>query len=160
MGAAISNKEIVIQNIIAAMGPLMEAVQLQALENVVRQNLHGLTLEEECTALSTWLDDNAHVINVFLASKKLEGCKRVTLIQYKTTAYQFFSRIRKNYRDVTKDDIKVYLAWRMQRVKPNTLLNTKRNLSSFFGWLHEEGYISTNPVKRAECGLTKCARSA
>ncbi len=148
MGAAISNKEIVIQNIIAAMGPLMEAVQLQALENVVRQNLHGLTLEEECTALSTWLDDNAHVINVFLASKKLEGCKRVTLIQYKTTAYQFFSQIRKNYRDITKDDIKVYLAWRMQRVKPNTLLNTKRNLSSFFGWLHEEGYISTNPVKK------------
>lgn len=57
MGAAISNKEIVIRNIIAAMGPLMEAVQLQALENVVRQNLHGLTVEEECTALSTWLYD-------------------------------------------------------------------------------------------------------
>ena len=88
--AAISNKEIVIQNIIAAMGPIMETVQLQALENVIRQNLHGLTVEEECTALSTWLDDNEHVIKVFLASKKLEGCKRVTLIQYKTTAYQFF----------------------------------------------------------------------
>lgn len=146
--AAISNKEIVIQNIIAAMGPIMEAVQLQALENVIRQNMHGLTIEEECTALSTWLDDNEHVIKVFLASKKLEGCKRVTLIQYKTTAYQFFGQIRKNYREVTKDDIKVYLAWRMQHVKPNTLLNTKRNLSSFFGWLHEEGYISTNPVKK------------
>lgn len=99
--AAISNKEIVIQNIIAAMGPLMETVQLQALENVVRQNLHGLTLEEECTALSTWLDDNAHVINVFLASKKLEGCKRVTLIQYKTTAYQFF---RSNSEELQRRD--------------------------------------------------------
>ena len=146
--AAISNKEIVIQNIIAAMGPIMEAVQLQALENVIRQNMHGLTIEEECTALSTWLDDNEHVIKVFLASKKLEGCKRVTLIQYKTTAHQFFAQIRKNYREVTKDDIKVYLAWRMQFVKPNTLQNSKRNLSSFFGWLHAEGYISINPVSK------------
>lgn len=46
--AAISNKEIVIQNIIAAMGPIMEAVQLQALENVVRQNLHGRTITRRC----------------------------------------------------------------------------------------------------------------
>lgn len=146
METAINNKEIVIHNILASMGPILEAIQLQALENSIRQNLQGLTIEEECTQLSTCLDDNSHVISVFLASKKLEGCKDVTLVQYKTTARLFFSTIQKNYRDVTKDDIKIFLARRMQDVKPNTLLNTKRNLSSLFTWLHQEGYIAINPV--------------
>lgn len=148
METAINNKEIVIHNILASMGPILEMVQLQALESAIRQNLQGMTLEEECTQLSTWLDDNEHMIGVFLASKKLEGCKDVTLIQYKTTARLFFSVIQKNYRDVTKDDIKIFLARRMRDVKPNTLLNTKRNLSSLFTWLHQEGYIAVNPVSK------------
>lgn len=148
METAINNKEIVIHNILAAMGPILETIQMQALENAIRQNMQGMTLEEECTQLSTWLDDNEHMIGVFLASKKLEGCKDVTLIQYKTTARLFFSVIQKNYRDVTKDDIKIFLARRMRDVKPNTLLNTKRNLSSLFTWLHQEGYIAVNPVSK------------
>lgn len=146
MGTTVTNKEMVIHNILAAMGPILETIQLQALENAIRQNMQGLTLEEECTQLSTWLDDNAHVVSIFLASKKLEGCKKDTLIQYKTTARLFFSVIQKNYRDVTKDDIKIFMARRMQNVKQSTLLNTKRNLSSLFTWLHQEGYIAINPV--------------
>lgn len=144
----ISNKDIVINNIIAAMGTILDSIQLQALENEVRKNLYGLKIEEECTALSVNLDDNEKVIRTFLASKKLEGCKLKTLEQYKCTARLFFGLVQKNYRDVTKDDIKVYLAHRMQQVKPNTLLNTKRNLSSLFSWLHSEGYISVNPVQK------------
>lgn len=148
METAISNKEIVIHNILASMGPILEAIQLQALENAIRQNLKGLCLEEECTQLSTWLDDNEHMIRVFLASKKLEGCKGKSLEQYRITAQQFFGYIQKNFRDVTKDDVKIFLAFRMRDVKPNTLRNSRLNLSTFFGWLHAEGYISSNPVPR------------
>lgn len=143
----INTKEIVIHNIIASMGSILEAVQLQALENAIRQNLQGLLLEKECTQLSTWRDDNSHVIKVFLASKKLEGCKEGTLVQYKTTARLFFEATQKNYRDVTKDDIKIFLARRMmQQLKETTIQNNHRNLSTFFSWLHSEGYIARNPV--------------
>lgn len=144
----INAKEIVIHNIIASMGTILETVQLQRLENVIRQNLQGLTLEKECTQLSTWMDDNDHMIKVFLANKKLEGCKDASLEQYRITAKQLFSFAQKNYRDITKDDIKCFLAFRMQKVKPNTLKNSKLNLSTFFGWLHAEGYIAVNPVPR------------
>lgn len=143
---AINRKEVVIHNVLAAMGTEMECVQLQMLENALRESLKGLTLGEECTALSTELDDNEKMVSIFLASKKLEGLKHLTLVQYRTTAYQLFDYIQKNYRDISKNDIKIYLAWRMQNVKLTTLQNTKSNLSSFFGWLHREGYISSNPV--------------
>lgn len=155
--AAICNKDIVINNIIAAMGNVLNTVQLQTMENAIRKSLYGLKLEEECTDLAVHLDDNEKVMRTFLASKKLEGCKVKTLVQYQCTANMFFRTIQKNYRDVTKDDIKVFLAYRMQKVKPNTLLNTKRNLSSLFSWMHSEGYISTNPVQKGGMRIEEIA---
>ena len=53
----------------------------------------------------------------------------------------------KGYRQATKDDIKYYLAIRTGQISANTLVNEKRNLSSVFGWLHDEGHIEQNPVK-------------
>ena len=151
--AGISKKDMVINNIVAAMGEHLDSKLLRLLENVMRQNLYGLEVTEECTDLAVRMEDNDRIVQVFLASKKLEGCKDNSLLQYRLTAQQFFAVIQKKYTDVTKDDIKVYLAWRMQRVKPKTVQNTKSNLSSLFGWLHDEGYISANPVSRGRIKL-------
>lgn len=144
----IDRREMVIHNILAAMGDTLDGSQMRTLENAVRMGLKGLQLEEECTQVSTALDDNNHIVNVFLASKKLEGCKDKTLEQYRLTARQFFEKVQKNFRDVGKNDVKLYLAYRMSQVNPTTLQNSKRNLSTFFGWLHAEGYIQINPVGR------------
>ena len=120
--AGISKKDMVINNIIAAMGQHLDSKLLRLLENVIRQNLYGLEITDECTDLAVRMEDNDRIVQVFLASKKLEGCKDNSLLQYRLTAQQFFSVIQKKYTDVTKDDVKVYLAWRMQRVKPKTCL--------------------------------------
>ncbi len=143
----ISNKDIVIDNIIAAMGQALDTDQLRMLERVIRQNLYGLKIEEECTELIVRPDENEKMWERFAAKKKLRGCKPKTLEQYRCTVRQFFTQIPKSYKDITKDDIEVYLAWRMQHVKSSTALNTKRNLSSFFTFLHSSGYIAINPVE-------------
>ena len=87
---------------------------------------------------------------MFLASKKLIGCKDGSLEQYALSIKQFFGTINKNYRDVTKDDIKYFLAIRSGEVAHNTLANIRSNLSSFFTFLHDEGYIAINPIKTVE----------
>lgn len=143
----LTNKEIVIQSIVTAMSVILNTVQLQALDNVLREKLHGLRIEEECTQLSTWNDDNDYMVKVFYANKKLEGCKDNTLEQYMLSARQLFEFTNKNYRDITKEDLKYYMAVRSQKVKRNTLVNTKHNLSSFFTFLHDEGYITINPTR-------------
>lgn len=102
----LTNKEIVIQSIVTAMSVILDTVQLQALDNILREKLHGLQIEEECTQLSTWADDNDYILKVFQANKKLEGCKDNTLYQYKNTAKQLFEFTGKNYRDISKDDVK------------------------------------------------------
>ena len=84
----LTNKEIVIQSIVTAMSVILNTVQLQALDNVLRGKLHGLRIEEECTQLSTWNDDNEYMVKVFYANKKLEGCKDNTLEQYMLSAFE------------------------------------------------------------------------
>lgn len=147
MECAITKKENVIHDIITAMSTTLEAAALRILDNVLRTKLQGIRLEEECTELSTWRDDNEYILQVFQANKKLEGCKDGTLEQYRITARQLFNFCNKNFRDVTKDDVKIFLAVRSQTVKKNTIANQLRNLSSFFSWLHEEGYICKNPTR-------------
>lgn len=56
-------------------------------------------------------------------------------------------KVNKNYKNITVDDVKCYLAVYSQRTKPNTVSNAKRFLGSFFSWAHDEGYIAKNPVK-------------
>ncbi|HIT65828.1 MAG TPA: site-specific integrase [Candidatus Merdisoma merdipullorum] len=140
-------RENVINDVVTAMSPLIDTMRLQMLEGAVRGALRGVRLELECTELSTDLDTTLHMIDCFAACKKLEGCKDSTLDQYLRTAKRLFALVGKGYREITKDDVRYYLAVRAPQVGPNTLVNERRNLSSFFGWLHDEGHIPRNPVK-------------
>lgn len=149
MGVEFNNtREMYIHTNIADMSDYLNIEQLHTLEYILRKNLKGKDIINECTDLSTWVDDNEHIIKLFLVSKKIEGCKNSTLIQYRLSIKNFFLMVQKNYKDVKKDDVKMFLALRMKKVKQTTLLNTKRNLSSFFSWLHDEGYIDKNPVTK------------
>lgn len=84
-----TNKEIVICSIITAMSTSLNSQQMKQLDDVLRQKMHGLKLEEENTEVSTWSDDNGYIIKMFLASKKLIGCKNGSLEQYALSIRQF-----------------------------------------------------------------------
>lgn len=143
----IAGKEQVINNVLIAMQAALSSIQMQILENAIRESLKGYRLEEECTELATSMDDNDYILKLFAANKKLEGCVMRTIEQYVRQTKNFLEYVNKNYKDVTKDDVKLYLAFYGRGKKPNTIANAKRYLSSFYSWAHDEGYISSNPVK-------------
>lgn len=140
-------REIVINNILVSLQQALTVIQMQMVENAARMALKGYRLEEECTELSTGMDDNKYMLEVFRSNKLLEGCKEGSVVQYFRHNKNFLNDINKNYRDVTKDDVKRYLAQYSVGRKQNTVANMKRYLSTFFTWLHEEGLIAGNPVK-------------
>lgn len=140
-------KEIIINKIIIAMQQYLSGEQLCELDNVLRINLRSMRIEEECTELSTDVDDNIHILKVFAANKKLEGCRDNTIEQYLRQTKHLLDTVNKNYKNITKDDVKYYLAMYSRNVKPNTVANAKRFLSAFFSWAHDEGLINSNPVK-------------
>lgn len=140
-------REMVVNDILRAMSHDMDVLHLHMLEGAVRGALHGLDLVKACTELSTDMDNTGYMLSCFVVNKKLEGCTDTTLEQYVRTARRFLDQSGKRYQDITKDDVKYYLALRSQQVRPNTLHSEKRNLSSLFTWLHDEGFIQKNPVK-------------
>lgn len=140
-------KEIAINEIIISMQDCLNKEQLVMLDETLRIKLHGVQLTEECTELSTERDDNEYMLELFRANKRLEGRKDQSITHCIRHMKQLLDQSNKNYRNITKDDVKFYLAMYSRRVKPNTASNAKRYLSSFFSWAHDEGYVSKNPVK-------------
>lgn len=142
-------KENMIKEILFDMSTELDAVKLYKLENVLRIKLNRMSVEEECTELSTYIDDNDYIIKLFVANKRLENLSEKTIKQYVSATKNMLCFMNKNYKDVKTNDIKGYLATYQvtRKVQQNTLANTKRFLSAFFGWAADEEYISKNPVR-------------
>lgn len=116
---------IFIDNIICAMAVVLNGQQLTILKNTLTEQLHGKRIETECTEVSTYTDDNDHILKVFAANKKLENLSDKSIAQYVRTTRNMLLSIDKNYKDVTTEDLKIYLSkyQMINKVGTNTLSN-------------------------------------
>lgn len=96
------------------------------------------------------LNQNMDLLNVFLSSKRVEGCSEKTLKYYDKTIKHMLNSINKRLDYITTDDLRNYLGnYRSDRlISKTTADNIRRILSSFFSWLEDEDYIIKNPVRR------------
>lgn len=85
-------------------------------------------------------DVNEGILKKFLCAKIAHGCSRKTIHYYGTTVKKALQDMGKPYTDVTADDVRLYIAIRVQRDKITkvTANNERRALSSFYGWLQKE----------------------
>ena len=89
-------------------------------------------------------------VQLFLASKRIEGCSEKTIKYYKDTIQLMIESINKTVKKITTEDIRSYLTeYQMKRKSSKvTIDNIRRILSSFFSWLEDEDYILKSPVRR------------
>ncbi len=87
---------------------------------------------------------------LFLNSKKVEGCSERTLLYYGVTLTHFFKSVNEPARKITTDRIRMYLAEYQQinGCSNATVDNVRRNISSFFSWMEEEDHILKSPMHR------------
>lgn len=92
-------------------------------------------------------DSNDLLMKKFLVSKKIKGCTDRTLDFYRKGLISTFERLKKNCADVTRDDLRIWIAYRLRDgVKKVTVGNEIRIMSTFFTWLYGEGIITKNPM--------------
>lgn len=93
---------------------------------------------------------NQDFMNMFLSAKDIEGCSKRTIKYYKDIIEKFLSNIGKSIKEITTDDIRLYLAYYKENSNCNTVTmdNLRRVFSSFFAWLENEDYIIKSPVRR------------
>lgn len=121
----------------------------------VRMKIHIALAEYEVDRRETELTiytegKNIAVIKRFIASKLAAGRSMRTLTYYKSTLDAFFQKVGKDYDDITADDIRLYLAVRMNKdqVSKTTANNERRNLSAFYQWLQVEEILLKNPMNK------------
>ena len=90
------------------------------------------------------------IVKLYIAAKAVENLTKGTLTYYKNGLLSFFSSVRKNYTDITANDIRVYLYYYKQErgVSDSTLERMRVVINSFFTWLVEEEYLQKNPCRK------------
>lgn len=128
------------------------------IEKIIRQMKSELS-EEQLSKLTTVCyealketeqEEHVNYIELFLASKKIEGCSKRTSEYYSQVLKSFEKHIHIPLCSVTTDQIRIFLAnyQRMNKCSNVTLDNIRRILSSFYKWLESEDYIIKSPMTR------------
>ena len=97
-------------------------------------------------------DVNIEILKRFLMAKTARGLSKRTLELYKNSISMTLAKIGKPYSQVTADDIRLYLAIRVNRdgVSKTCANNERRNLSAFYTWLQKEEILIKNPMAKVE----------
>ena len=143
-------KDKIIAEIQANMASVLNMAQLEALRHVLTHSLRNMDITEKNASDSQEQMGNRGLLEVFIAAKRIEGCSEKSLMYYEATIRLMFTTVYKSIREVTTDDLRVYLAdYQRERSSSRvTIDNMRRIFSSFFGWLEDEDYILKSPVRR------------
>lgn len=121
------------------------------IRNVIYMSLSDYTITRSETSVVVYQgDETEKLIQMFLVTKKVNGCTNQTIHFYKNALNYFFRNVRKNAVEVTSNDIRIYFASRElnDNVSATTRDNERRVLSSFFTWMTDEEIITKNPMKK------------
>jgi len=136
-----------IAEIEAAMAPELTEAQAELLKSVLENAFSSISVSKDSTYEA---QEEDHLIHIFIAAKRVEGCSEKTLRYYESTIRNTLSAVNKKVVEITTDDLREYLDSYQQESKATkvTIDNIRRILSTFFAWLEDEDYIIKSPVRR------------
>ena len=145
MYSASSKDEVVIKLVGKLSLEFPEMDQLKA-RAVIEETLYKYNIEPTETALVA--SDIEEKLQIYLASKKLDGLSKNTLKNYQYQLLIFASHLRKPLVAINTMDLRMYLVNRCKGLKPSSVNGQISILKSFFGWLQGEDYIPKNPAAK------------
>lgn len=141
-------KDAKIAEVLQEMLPYLDNSQLEQLQRVLQHTFWNCSVVEKQDGEPS--EQTPDMVDLFLASKRVEGCSEKTLTYYKATIEASINEIGKQIRHITTEDLRSYLTeyQRKRHSSRVTIDNIRRILSSFFSWLEDEDYILKSPVRR------------
>lgn len=118
-------------------------------ENAIRIVLNDYDISQKSTEITLANNDKRQkAIQMFIVTKRVEGCTEGTIRYYMGTLKRFFGEINYCLDEIGADHIRYYLAIRAERDHLSKISqdNELRVLKSFFRWCSGEDYIQKNPA--------------
>lgn len=141
-------KERVINEILMQMEPHISVENLRILENVIIKALYYVEIMKKETELSTEMDDNEYLLQLYEMNVRKDGLSEKTIKVYMAAMRNMLCLTNKNIRRITSIDIKFYLdRYAGKGNKPKTVNNERRFLSAVFSWYRKHNILSVNPVE-------------
>ena len=142
-------KESFIRQVQHGMVGVLDQRQQEMLRAVLSRCLDGVEMTKKETDRES-IASNDRYLDMFVSAKRVEGCSEKTIGYYQNTIQKFLDESKKEIRDITTDDIRIYLSDYQEQHNSGkvTMDNMRRIFSSFFTWLEDEDYIVKNPVRR------------
>jgi site-specific recombinase XerD len=144
-------KQKIITEIEQGMVALLDNAQMERLGEVLEYCLYDVIITQDSNTKSQESDiDNGELLELFMSSKRVEGCSEKSLKYYYSTIKNMLATTPKSVKHITTDDLRRYLADYQKKSCAGkvTLDNIRRILSSFFSWLEDEYHILKSPVRR------------
>ncbi len=143
-------KQQLINNVTQGMLRCLNNSQLAQLQNILEREMAHVEISKSDIHGQVTENNNQKLIELFLASKRIEGCSERSLKYYKVTIETMFKTIEKRVQEVNTDDLRAYLTkYQLEKNSSRvTIDNIRRILSSYFSWLEDEDYILKSPVRR------------
>ena len=143
-------KETIINTVLENMKDILIPKQLDELSSVLVNELTKYDIVERGSDEDVRNKENAQLLDVFISSKKIEGCSDKTIAYYRASIEKLILAVEKNVCEITTNDIRCYLAEQQETrgLSKVTIDNLRRIYSSFFSWLEDEDYITKSPERR------------
>ena len=120
--------------------------------NYIMEVLTNVFKDIDCVSNSNMLSVNKStneiLIKNFSGCKILAGIAHSSIEQYVLSINKLIEYTQKDLINMTTNDIRKYLLFYQKSVSKSTADNSRRNLSVFFQFMEDEGYIQKNPCKR------------
>lgn len=116
------------------------------LRRLLDEVLYDYEVRTKVTALVA--SDIEEKMQIFFASKRLEGMSKKTEKNYRYILTKFAGYLRKPVSSITTMDMRMYLSYVGQNVKPGTINALMYCFKSFFSWLTDNEYIYKNPMHK------------
>lgn len=141
-------KERIINDVLMQMEPHISTEVLRILETVIVKALYYVEVVKKETELSTEMDDNLYLLQLYEMNVKKDGLSIKTVKAYMGVMKNMLCVTDKNIRHITAVDIKYYLdLYAGKGNTSRTVNNERRFLSAVFTWFRKHGIITVNPVE-------------
>lgn len=139
--------------LIIALMPYIKSESMQAVKMQIQMVTHNYDIRKAEMELTVYEGDiNEAMIKRFAMAKIAAGLSQRTIKYYVLTTKKFFEEMKKPYSQITPDDIRYYLAIKVQRdgCTNVTANNERRCISAFYGWLQKEEILLKNPMNKVD----------
>lgn len=138
----------ILQQIKMIMCEDLNADQIIKLNNTLISVLDNYDVTLKSTDLVVYDDTNEKALQFFTGILKMQSKSDGTIDQYISATRKCLNEIGKNYKDINDFDMTKYFANLFSTVSSRTYNNYIRYINQFFKWLHDDGYIPINPMRK------------